>query len=295
MPIVPLLVSLYYKFKTMENQRKTWFVTGGSQGIGLILVKKLLAEGNNVAVTGRNIHTVKNAVNDDTAQFLPLQVDLPNEASVSKAIAETIARFGAIDFLVNNAGYGLIGGIEETSASEVQAIYDINVFGLLNVTRAVLPYMREANAGHIFNMSSVFGLIAGGGWGHYCGTKFAVEGLSEALAQEVKPFGINVTIIEPGYVKTNFLKSGSIAISQNQVPAYTAIREETRKHLEEIPGTQVGDPEKVAQVIINTAKLAEPPLRLLLGSDSLQFANYKIQMLQDGIKANKEVTLSTDF
>ncbi|AYL93858.1 SDR family NAD(P)-dependent oxidoreductase [Mucilaginibacter celer] len=279
----------------MENQRKTWFVTGGSQGIGLILVKKILAEGNNVAVTGRNLDVVKSAVNDSSAQFLPLQVDLPDEASVGKAVAETIARFGTIDFLVNNAGYGLIGGIEETTASEVQAIYDINVFGLLNVTRAVLPHMRAAGSGHIFNISTVFGLIAGAAWGHYCGTKFAVEGLSEALAQEVKPFGINVTIIEPGYVRTNFLKSGSIAHPQHPIPAYTAIQEEKRRHLEEVPGTQVGDPEKVAQVIINTAKLAEPPLRLLLGSDSLQFANYKIQMLKDGIEVNKEITLSTDF
>ena len=279
----------------MENQIKTWFITGGSQGIGLVLVKKLLAEGNNVVATGRNLDTLKKAVNDQSAKFLPLQVDLPDETSVNKAVNEAIAHFGAIDVLVNNAGYGLIGGIEETSAKEVQSIYDINVFGLLNVTRAVLPHMREANAGHIFNLSSVFGLIAGGGWGHYCGTKFAVEGLSEALAQEVKPFGINVTIIEPGYVKTNFLQSGSIAVSQSPISAYAAIQEEKRKHLDEIPGNQPGDPEKVAQVIIDTAKLSEPPLRLLLGSDALQFANYKIQMLQEGIEANKAITLSTDF
>lgn len=279
----------------MENQIKTWFITGGSQGIGLVLVKKLLAEGNNVVATGRNLDTLKKAVNNESAQFLPLQVDLPDEESVNKAVNESVAHFGAIDVLVNNAGYGLIGGIEETSAKEVQSIYDINVFGLLNVTRAVLPHMREANTGQIFNLSSVFGLIAGGGWGHYCGTKFAVEGLSEALAQEVKPFGINVTIIEPGYVKTNFLQSGSIAVSQKPIPAYAAIQEEKRKHLDEIPGNQPGDPEKVAQVIIDTAKLSEPPLRLLLGSDALQFANYKIQMLQDGIEANKATTLSTDF
>ncbi|GAA4335359.1 SDR family NAD(P)-dependent oxidoreductase [Mucilaginibacter gynuensis] len=279
----------------METQTKTWFITGGSQGIGLLLVKKLLAEGNNVAVTGRNLDTVKNAIGDTSPRFLALQVDLPNEESVRKAVDETIARFGAIDFLVNNAGYGLIGGIEETSAAEAQAIFDINVFGLLNVTRAVLPHMRAAGSGHIFNLSTVFGLIAGASWGLYCGTKFAVEGLSEALAQEVQPFGIKLTIIEPGYVRTNFLKPGSIAHPQNPIAAYTAIQEEKRKHLEEVPGTQPGDPEKIAQVIINTSLLADAPLRLLLGSDSLQFANYKIKMLQDGIEANKEITLSTDF
>ncbi|GLU51286.1 oxidoreductase [Dyadobacter frigoris] len=279
----------------MESQKKTWFVTGGSQGIGLLLVQQLLANGHNVVVTGRNLETVKSAVGSYSSQFLPLQVELANEESIGKAVDSAIEHFKSIDFLVNNAGYGLIGGIEETSAKETQAIFDVNVFGLLNVTRAVLPHMRAAKSGHIFNLSTVFGLIAGAGWGLYCGSKFAVEGLSEALAQEVKPFGINVTIIEPGYVRTNFLKSGSIAHPQNPIADYTAIQEEKRKHTEEVPGTQIGDPQKVAEVIISTSQLSEPPLRLLLGSDALQFANYKIQMLRDGIEANREVTVSTDF
>lgn len=279
----------------MENQKKTWFITGGSQGIGLLLVQKLLADGHNVAATGRNLETVKSAVGSSSLQFLPLQVELANEESVGKAVASAIEHFKSIDVLVNNAGYGLIGGIEETSAQETQAIFDINVFGLLNVTRAVLPHMRAAKSGHIINLSSVFGLIAGGGWGLYCGSKFAVEGLSEALAQEVKPFGINVTIIEPGYIRTNFLTSNSVVLPENPIAEYSVIQEEKRKHAEDIPGNQIGDPQKVAEVIINTTKLAEPPLRLLLGSDALQFANYKIQMLQEGIEANKEVTVSTDF
>jgi NAD(P)-dependent dehydrogenase (short-subunit alcohol dehydrogenase family) len=279
----------------MENQRKTWFVTGASQGIGLELVQQLLEKGYNVAATARNLETLKKAVGNTSSQFLPLQVALADEESVGKAVSAAIAHFNAVDVLVNNAGYGLIGGIEESSGKEVQAIFDINVFGLLNVTRAVLPHMRAAKAGHIFNISSVFGLIAGGGWGLYCGSKFAVEGLSEALAQEVKPFGINVTIIEPGYVRTNFLSSGSVAHPQHPIPEYTAIAEERRKHKEEVPGSQIGDPRKIAEVIISTTKLSEPPLRLLLGSDALQFANYKIQLLQAGIEANKETTLSTDF
>lgn len=279
----------------MENQRKTWFVTGCSQGIGLVLAKQLLAEGYNVAATARNLETLQNAVGTSSAQFLPLQVDLVKEESVGKAVEHAIAHFKSIDVLVNNAGYGLIGGIEESSNKEVQESFDINVFGLLNVTRAVLPYMRAANSGHIFNLSSVFGLIAGAGWGIYCGTKFAVEGISEALAQEVKPFGINVTIIEPGYVRTNFLNSGSIVTPQNAIPEYVAIAEEKRKHQEDVPGTQIGDPQKIAEVMIKTSQLSEPPLRLLLGSDALQYANYKIQMLQAGIEANEETTLSTDF
>ncbi len=279
----------------MENQRKTWFITGCSQGIGLVLTKQLLAEGYNVAATARNLETLKTAVGTSSAQFLPLQVDLVNEESVGKAVGLAMAHFKSIDVLVNNAGYGLIGGIEESSNKEVQQSFNINVFGLLNVTRAVLPHMRAAQAGHIFNLSSVFGLIAGAGWGIYCGTKFAVEGISEALAQEVKPFGINVTIIEPGYVRTNFLNSGSIATPQNAIPEYVAVAEEKRKHQEDVPGTQIGDPQKIAAVMIGLSKVSEPPLRLLLGSDALQYANYKIQMLQTGIEANKETTLSTDF
>ena len=170
-----------------------------------------------------------------------------------------------------------------------------NVFGLLNVTRAILPKMREAKFGHIFNLSSVFGLIAGAGWGIYCGTKFAVEGISEALVQEVKPFGINVTIIEPGYVRTNFLSTGSIAVPANSTGEYAAIQEDKRKHKEDVPGNQIGDPQKIAEAIISLSKESEPPENILLGSDALQFANYKIQLLQEGIEANKEITLSTDF
>jgi NAD(P)-dependent dehydrogenase (short-subunit alcohol dehydrogenase family) len=279
----------------MDNQRKTWFVTGSSQGIGLVLTKQLLLEGYNVAATARNLETLKNAVGASSSQFLPLQVDLVNEDSVTEAVKSTIAHFGNIDYLVNNAGFGLIGGIEESSNKEVQESFDINVFGLLNVTRAVLPHMRAAKSGHIFNLSSVFGLIAGAGWGIYCGTKFAVEGISEALAQEVKPFGVNVTIIEPGYVRTNFLSSGSIAVPENPIGEYAAIQEEKRKHKEDVPGNQIGDPQKIAEAIIGLSKSSEPPVRILLGSDALQFANYKIQLLQSGIEANKELTLSTDF
>ncbi|SEB05989.1 short chain dehydrogenase [Pedobacter hartonius] len=189
----------------------------------------------------------------------------------------------------------MIGGIEETVKDEVQASFDLNVFALLSVTRAVLPHMRKAMSGHIFNVSSAFGLISGADWGIYCATKFAVEGLSEALAQEVKPFHMHVTILEPGYFRTNFLTSGSVAVSANPVEAYTEIAELKRKHLTEIDGTQPGDPVKAARVIIATAALAEPPLRLLLGSDAVGYAKYKVSMLEESIKSNERISFSTDF
>jgi NAD(P)-dependent dehydrogenase (short-subunit alcohol dehydrogenase family) len=279
----------------MKNDKKTWFITGTSQGIGLVLVKQLLAKGFNVVATARNVDSVKKAVGSSSDQFLPLQVNLINEESVKKAVNSAIEHFGAIDYLVNNAGYGLIGGIEESSDLEVRANFDVNVFGLLNVTRAVLPHMRAEKFGHIINLSSVFGLIAGGGWGIYCGTKFAVEGLSEALAQEVKPFGINVTIIEPGYVRTNFLNTSSLITSANPIEEYTSIREGVRAHQNDIPGNQPGDPEKVAELIIKVTQNPEPPLRLLTGSDAYGFANYKIDSLKNEIELNKELTFSTDF
>lgn len=279
----------------MENQGKTWFVTGTSQGMGLILVKQLLAQGYNVVATARNLSSLKNAAGISSPQFLPLQVDLVNEASVKQAVTTALSQFKSIDYLVNNAGYGMVGGIEESSDQEARANFDVNVFGLLNVTRAILPHMRAAGSGHIINISSVFGLIAGAGWGIYCGTKFAVEGISEALAQEVKPFGINVTLIEPGYVRTNFLNSTSIVAPAHPIAEYTDIREGIRTHQTDIPGTQLGDPEKVAEVIIKLTKTNEPPLRLLTGSDAYQFANYKIDNLKKEIEANKELTFSTDF
>ncbi|TCN56545.1 SDR family NAD(P)-dependent oxidoreductase [Flavobacterium circumlabens] len=279
----------------MKNENKTWFITGTSQGIGLILVKQLLKQGYNVAATARNAETLKKAVGSSSLQFLPLQVDLVDEKSVKQAVETTVAQFGSIDYLVNNAGYGLIGGIEESSDAEVRANFDVNVFGLLNVTRAILPYMRQKKLGHIINISSVFGLLAGAGWGIYCSTKFAVEAISEALVQEVKPFGIKVTLIEPGYVRTNFLNSSSLIASKNPISDYTEIREAVRTHQEDLGGKQLGDPEKVAALIQQITTLEAPPLHLLTGSDAYQFANYKIDSLKNEIEANKERTFSTDF
>jgi len=222
-------------------------------------------------------------------------MNLISEESVKEAVNSAIEKFGSIEYLVNNAGYGLIGGIEESSDLEVRANFDVNVFGLLNVTRAILPHMRLEKSGHVINLSSVFGLIAGAGWGIYCGTKFAVEGISEALAQEVEPFGIKVTIIEPGYVRTNFLNTSSLITSANPIEEYTSIREGVRAHQNDIPGNQPGDPDKVAELIIKVSQNTKPPLRLLTGSDAYGFANYKIDSLKNEIEINKELTFSTDF
>jgi len=274
---------------------KTWFITGASQGIGLELAKQAIEKGHNVIATTRNIARLKTALQTSNGELLAVDMDITNETSVAMAVRNGIDQFGKIDYLVNNAGYGLLGGIEESSRGEVQANFDINVFGLLNVIRAALPHMRENSSGHIINLSSVFGLIAGAGWGIYCATKFAVEGLSEALEQEVSPFGIKVTIIEPGYFRTNFLESGSLITPVNAIEAYGEIAEIKRKHQSEIPGTQPGDPAKAAAVILETVALENPPLRLLLGSDAVNYALYKTDLLKAGIESNKNISISTDY
>ncbi|WP_329452883.1 oxidoreductase [Streptomyces sp. NBC_01724] len=279
-----------------NSSARTWFITGSSQGLGLELVKNLLVRGNHVAATARDAARLCENLGEHASSelFLPLQVDLTDENSIKNAVHRTGERFGSIDVLVNNAGYGLLGSVEETSDAEARAMFDINLFGLWNVTRAVLPLMRAKRRGHIINMSSIYGLVAGAGWGLYNATKFAVEGLSEALALEVEPFGISVTLIEPGYFRTNFLTAGSLAMPKSTIDAYSAVRDMTKEH-ERIEGSQLGDPVRAAEAIIDVASRSPAPLRLLLGSDALQLATQKIEDLTAGIGQNKEATLSTDF
>ncbi|MEV6033929.1 oxidoreductase [Nonomuraea sp. NPDC052116] len=274
----------------------TWFITGTSQGFGLELVKQLLAGGRRVAATARDTARLRENLGEDASSdlFLPLQVDLADASSIDSAVHRAVEHFGSIDVLVNNAGYGLLGSVEETSDAEARAMFDINFFGLWNVTRAVLPQMRAQRGGRIINMSSIFGLVSGAGWGLYNATKFAVEGLSEALAQEVEPFGISVTLIEPGYFRTSFLGGGSLALPENAIDAYTAVRDMTEEH-NKMEGNQLGDPVRAAGAIIDVASRTPAPLRLLLGSDALRLATQKIENLAAGIEQNKEITLSTDL
>ncbi|CAN5312487.1 SDR family NAD(P)-dependent oxidoreductase [soil metagenome] len=269
---------------------QTWFVTGGSQGLGLVLVDHLLAQGHEVVATSRSLAALADKASD---RFLPLKMDITDEADVKRAVEAALARFGRIDVLVNNAGYGLLGGVEEIGDAEARAIYDVNVFGLLNVTRALLPSMRANGAGRILNLSSVLGLIAGAGWGLYCSTKLAVEGLSEALAQEIAPFGVKVTLIEPGYFRTNFL-NGSLVTAETPIAAYYGVRAVQDAHVQ-IAGTQIGDPQRAAEAMVAIAAMDAPPLRQLLGSDAVAYARAKVAGLTAGFDHGEVLSLSTDF
>jgi NAD(P)-dependent dehydrogenase (short-subunit alcohol dehydrogenase family) len=275
----------------MDN-KKVWFVTGASKGLGRSLVKQLLSKGHKVAATSRSIDDLRKIATD--ADFLPLSVDLKSENSIQAAVKETISRFGRIDVLVNNAGYGQIGSIEELSDAEARSSFDVNVFGLLNVTRNILPHMRAQQAGHIFNISSIAGFTGSfPGFGIYCATKFAVDGLSESLAVEVKPFGIAVTIVSPGYFRTDFLASGSLGLPANQLDVYESVRATQHAHQQEINGNQAGDPEKAVAALIDIAAVENAPLHLFLGEDAYNLAYQKIAAVEADLEQWKEVTVAT--
>ena len=275
---------------------KVFFITGASKGFGLELTRQLLAAGHSVAATSRSKPGLIEAVETERPAFLPLEVDLTDPSDVGTAVTNAIDAFGRLDVVINNAGYGQLGGLEELSDAEARKNYDINVFGTHNVIRAVLPQLRSQQSGHIINISSIAGITGGfPGWGVYCGTKFAVEGLSESLAAEVAQFGIKVTVVAPGYFRTEFLDENSLNLPQHRLEAYTAIRESERVHNDQIQGNQPGDPVKAAAAIIRIAGMEHPPLHLLLGPDAYAMAEKKMADLRRDMEAWKELTHSTDL
>jgi NAD(P)-dependent dehydrogenase (short-subunit alcohol dehydrogenase family) len=276
--------------------KRTWFVTGASKGLGLTMVKKLLAAGYNVAATSRNLKELQRIVGENTSNFLPLGVNLVDENSVGKAIDETVRQFGSIDIIANNAGYGLAGSLEELSDAEARANFDVNVFGSLNVIRKALPYLRKQRSGHIFNIASVAGFTgAFPGFGIYCATKFAVHGFSESLAAEVRPFGINVTIVSPGYFRTNFLENDSLQVPKHEIADYKSVREVQSLHQHTINGKQQGDPEKAIDAIIKVAESGQELTHLFLGSDAYGFAEKKVAAVTKDMEEVRALATSTDF
>jgi len=275
--------------------KKVWYVTGASKGLGLSLVKALLSQGYRVAATSRNASDLGKEVGTN-ANFLPLGVDIADEGSVRESIAKTLKAFGTIDVVVNNAGYGQLGTLEETTDAEARENFDVNVFGTLNVIRSVMAHFREKKAGHIINISSIAGFLGGfPGWGLYNATKFAVAGLTEALAAEAKSHGITATIVYPGYFKTNFLKKGSLRLAKSPIADYKEARELEVIHDTQIIGNQPGDPERAAIAFIELAESKNPPMHLFLGSDSFNMAKGKIETLQQELSANEALSKSTDF
>lgn len=271
---------------------KTWFITGASRGFGALIAKIVLARGDNVIATARQPQTVVAALGE-SPRLLALPLDVTDDVAAAAAVEQGVARFGRIDVLVNNAGYGLLGAVEEASADDVRRIYETNVFGLLHVTRAVLPVMRRQGSGHVINMSSVGGYQAYHGWGVYGSTKFAVEGITEALAQELQPLGIHATVVEPGFFRTDFLDASSLSTSV-AIPDYADTVGAMRRFAADANHQQPGDPVKLADAMLLLADAPNPPLRLALGSDTVARVRAKNAAVERELDRWMAVSLSTD-
>jgi NAD(P)-dependent dehydrogenase (short-subunit alcohol dehydrogenase family) len=273
---------------------KTILITGASKGFGFEIAKAALAAGDNVIATVRsNADLVREKLENSLNLFVVI-MDVSNEAQVLDAIESSIAHFGKIDVLINNAGYGMVSAIEEASDAEVRQQYNTNVFGLLNVTRAVLPYLRKQKSGHIINISSMFGFDVIAGWGLYGSTKFAVEGITKGLSIELAPLGIKVTAVEPGLFSTDFLSAESSIASKNIIEDYKDSVGQMRVNATQLHGHQSGDPKKLAKAIVELAHTENPPLHLPLGSDSVGMYKNNVEKTGKDIEAWFSVSTSTD-
>lgn len=273
---------------------RTWFITGASRGFGELLTNKALEAGDAVIATARKIEGLAERFGNHP-NLLAVKLDVTKEEQAQQAVAAGIKRFGQIDILINNAGYGLLGGVEEASKEEIEPLFATNVFGVLAVTRAVLPHMRARRSGHVINISSIGGYEAYQGWGVYGATKFAVEGLSEALHQELKPLGIHVTVVEPGFFRTDFLDASSLVTSTMQIADYADTVGVMRDLASGANHAQPGNPAKLADAFLTLVNASNPPLRLPLGSDTVARIEQKNRSVAAELEQWRSVALSTDF
>ena len=277
-----------------QNNSRVWFITGASTGFGRLLAETVLLRGERVVATARDEGKVVDFTDRYPTQALALELDVTEKDHILAGVQDAIDAFGRIDVLVNNAGYGLVGAAEEASDAEIEKVIATNIFGLVDVTRAVLPHMRAQKSGHILNLSSIAGLVGGQGLSYYNLTKFAVEGFSEGLAAQVKPLGIRVTAIEPGPFRTDFL-GRSAAIAEQRIAAYDGTAGVARKYFETQDGLQKGDPQKAVEAMIDLADADDPPLHLLLSKNALTRFEAKLDQWRQEIDRYRDVTLGADF
>ncbi|WP_109123602.1 oxidoreductase [Dyella sp. C11] len=273
---------------------RTWFVTGAARGFGARIVDEALARGDNIIATSRDPSAISDRLRDHPKLFA-LKLDVTNQGEAKEAVSKAIDRYGRIDVLVNNAGYGFVGAVEEASPDETLHQFETNVFGLLAVTRAILPQMRHQRSGHVINMSAVGGYSSYPGWGIYCATKFAIEGLSESLALELKPLGIHVTVVEPGFFRTDFLDNRSLVRAANIIADYDETAGSMRGFVTKANHTQPGDPSKLAKAILALVDADQPPVRLPLGADAIQRIEEKNRTVEEEIKTWRNLSTSTDI
>lgn len=273
-----------------KNQ-KVWFITGTSKGMGLHLTKLLLSLGHKVIATSRNTDALIEEVTENKENLYPIKLDITSDNEVKKAIDNIVKKVGNIDVVVNNAGYSLVGSIEEMTDAEFRATLDVNLFGTVNVIRNVMPYLRKQQSGHIINISSNAGYVGFEKATSYNAAKFGIIGLSEALAQEVKNFGIKVTVVAPGQFRTEFMDS--INYVKNRIAVYGI--DEAEKMWSQFSGQQQGDPEKLVKILVNITEISQPPLHLLLGPDTYELVTKKRKEEDSEFEQWKHLTLSTNF
>jgi len=274
---------------------KTWFITGASRGLGAEIAKAALRAGDVVVAAGRNRAAVSDSLGPNNERLLAVELDVNNESQAQAAVDAAVDRFGTIDVLVNNAGYGHLGLFEETTAQDVQGQFGTNLFGVFSVTRTVLPVMRAARKGRIFNVSSLAGMRGVAFGSLYCASKFALEGFSEALAQEIAPFGIHVTIVEPGPFRTDFLSADSIRFGAHPIADYDERRPALRASFEERNGRQPGDPVRLADAIVQLASEPNPPMRFAAGSIACDSIAAKLAGMQAELAHWRELGVKTDY
>jgi NAD(P)-dependent dehydrogenase (short-subunit alcohol dehydrogenase family) len=276
------------------DRARVWFVTGASSGFGRAISSAVVERGDRLVATARDPGALQDLVEAWPQQVLALRLDVTDAEAARAAVSEAVARFGRIDVVVNNAGYGHIGAIEELSDQELRQQLDTNLFGVINVTRAVLPQLRAQRSGHFVQMSSLNGIEALPGGGYYTASKFAVEGLSEALADEVGHLGIKVTIVEPGPHRTRFLDERS-ARSSAPMDDYADSVGQVRELLGSMDGQQPGDPDRAARAIVQAVEAANPPRHLPLGEFALEHIRAKLSGQLEELEAWAELSASSDF
>ena len=272
---------------------KVWFITGCSTGFGRALASHVLSIGHNVVVTARTIADISDLVVGHEARALALSLDVTKPEQITIAVSKAVERFGRIDVLVNNAGIGYFGAVEESEDDAVRKMFEINFFGLGNMTKAVLPVMRKQRSGHIINISSVGGLVAFPALGYYNASKFAVDGLSESLSKEVAHLGIHVTIVAPSGFRTDWA-GRSAENSKIVIADYADTAGANKSFIRGYSGNQPGDPKRAAQAIVKAVESKEPPLRLLLGAAALKGATAKLDVLKKDYDAWSETTVWAD-
>ncbi len=273
---------------------RTWLITGVSSGFGRALAEAALEKGDHVAGTVRTEVARRKFEQLAPGRSLGVLLDVTDRAAIVRSVVEVEEWTGGIDMLVNNAGYGLVGGVEEASDSEIRAQFEVNVFGTLAVIQAVLPLMRRQRSGRIVCVSSVSGLVGWPSLGIYSGSKFALEGICETLAQEVAPLGIRVILVEPGGLRTDFAGRSS-AHAAKTIVDYDATVGACKRILAEHAGHEAGDPRKAAQAVLSAVGAESPPLRLLLGADALQYTSNKLAAFTDEMERWKSLSLGIGY